>query len=265
MKLLRLIGISKSYRRGGLWGTRERFEVLKNICLDVEAGVCTGLLGRSGSGKSTLGRIALDLEKPDRGELLYRDRSIRQLDQRAYRDYRRNVQVVFQNSWGAVNQRWEAGRIIAEPLENFHSLRPRARRMRVAELLERVGLAPSDAMKFPHQFSGGELQRVCIARAIALTPKLIVLDEAVSNLDMLVQARIIALLQELKSDFSTAYLLISHDIRVLLKMCDRIAILQKGRIVGQTENMEDVEQMHHQALNRMVSAILPPTPAAAAN
>jgi nickel import ATP-binding protein NikE len=265
MNMLRLEGISKSYRRGGLWGTRERFEVLRDVWLALEEGVCTGLLGRSGSGKSTLGRIALGLEAPDRGELLYYGRPVRTLDKKAYREFRRNVQVVFQNSLGAVNHRWEADRIIAEPLENFHALTPRVQRRRVLELLQRVGLSSSDAKKLPHQFSGGELQRVCIARAIALNPKLIVLDEAVSNLDMLIQARVIELLQGLQRDFGTAYLLISHDIRILLKMCGRIAIMQDGRIVDQTESMVDIDQISHRAFKRLIGAVLPPTPAPAAN
>ena len=170
MALLELVGIHKSYRRGGVLGRRERFEVLRDVHLSIEPKACVGLLGRSGSGKSTLGRIALGIEEPDSGGVLFEGRDFRTLSSREYRDARRNLQVVFQNSLGSVNPRMTAAEIVAEPLRNFENPSERALLDRVHSLLAKVGLEPADGRKLPHQFSGGELQRICIARAIALRP-----------------------------------------------------------------------------------------------
>lgn len=260
MPLLELTGIHKYYRRGGLFGSRERFPVLTDVDLTVEHGACLGLLGRSGAGKSTLGRIALGLEPPDRGEVRYAGRPLRDLGGKDYREFRRNVQVVFQNSLGSVNPGWSAGRIVAEPLRNFERLSPADLRERVRRLLTQVGLAPADAGKYPHQFSGGELQRVCIARALALEPRLIVLDEAVSSLDMLVQGQVIDLLSDLQRRSGTAYLLISHDIRVLLKMADRLAVMEGGRIVAGATPVSALEGLTQDAWARLLAAVLPPNP-----
>jgi len=260
MNVLELKGIDKSYHRGGFWGNRAKFEVLKDVNLALQAGSCVGLLGRSGSGKSTLGRIALNLEAPDAGEVLYQDRPVKSLNRAEYQDFRRNVQVVFQNPLGSVNPRFTAGQIVAEPLHNFESLSPAQIKNRVGELLERVELSASDMGKYPHQFSGGELQRVCIARAIALNPRLIVLDEAVSSLDMLVQLKIMDLLVRLKNELGTAYLFISHDIRVLMKMSDRLLVMHEGRLVEEADNLEKVEAFTHEAFSELMHSVLPPLP-----
>lgn len=260
MNILELKGIGKSYRRGGFWGTKEKLDVLKGVDLSLEKGSCVGLLGRSGSGKSTLGRIALDLEPPDTGEILYHGRPVKDLSTSEYRDFRRNVQVVFQNPLGSVNPRFSAHDIVAEPLTNFESLTAAQTRTRVGGLLERVGLSPSDMVKYPHQFSGGELQRVCIARAIALNPRLIILDEAVSSLDMLVQLKIMELLAQLKSELGTSYLFISHDIRVVLKIADRLLVMHEGRLVEQAESIDHVPAFTHPAFLELIHSILPPLP-----
>lgn len=261
MHLLELKGIHKSYRRGGLFGNKKRFEVLKGINLKLEKGDCIGLLGRSGSGKSTLGRVVLNLEPPDSGKVFYQGRWLKEMTQQDYRDYRKNTQVVFQNSIGSTNPRLTAGQIVAEPIMNFETLKDRQLRQRINELLERVGLSSADAEKYPHQFSGGELQRVCIARAIALEPKLIVLDEAVSSLDMLIQAKILELLLKLQSELAMTYLFISHDIRVLLKVSNRIAVMDNGCLVEESATMEDLDGFSHPIFARLLKAVLPPTPA----
>ncbi|MFH1136686.1 MAG: ATP-binding cassette domain-containing protein [Pseudomonadota bacterium] len=261
MNLLELKGIYKSYRRGGLFGSRDRFEALKGVDLDLERGSCVGLLGRSGSGKSTLGRIALDLEPPDAGEVLFLGRPVRTMTKARYREFRKNTQVVFQNSLGSTNPRFTAGRIVAEPILNFESPGPVVLKRKIGDLLERVGLSPSDASKYPHQFSGGELQRVCIARAIALNPMLIVLDEAVSSLDMLIQAKVLDLLLDLRRELGATFLFISHDLRVLLKVSDRLAVMHEGRLVEQSDNMEELDRFSHPMFTRLIDSILPPAPA----
>ena len=261
MDLLELKGIYKSYRRGALFGNKERFEVLKEINLNLKQGDCLGLLGRSGSGKSTLGRIVLNLEPPDSGKVFYQGRWVQEMTKQEYRDYRKNTQVVFQNSLGSTNPRLTAGQIVAEPITNFETLGVRQLQQKINELLERVGLSSADTKKYPHQFSGGELQRVCIARAIALQPKLIVLDEAVSSLDMLIQARILELLRELQKELAITYLFISHDIRVLLKVSNRIAVMDNGCLVEESASMEDLDGFNHPIFSRLIGAVLPPTPA----
>ncbi len=263
MTLMELKGIYKSYRHGGFLGTKERHEVLTDIHLGIDPGTCIGLLGRSGSGKSTLGRIILDLESPDKGEVHYYGQPVKTLKKEDYLKYRRNVQVVFQNPLGSVNPRLTAARIIAEPLENFENLSSYDLKTRIRELLERVGLPSTAENKFPYQFSGGELQRICIARAIALQPKLIVLDEAISSLDMLIQAKIIELLIQLQKELDMAYLFISHDIRVLLKISDRLLLMHNGQLVEQADSLEDLNELSHDSFKQLLQAILPPMPVAA--
>ncbi|MBT8339167.1 MAG: ATP-binding cassette domain-containing protein [Desulfatitalea sp.] len=258
MDLLKFDGIHKSYTRGGMFGDRQRHAVLKGVHLSIAPGSCIGLLGRSGSGKSTLGRIALGIEAPDAGTVLYDGAAIDQMPAARFRDFRRNNQVVFQNSLGSVNPRFTAGQIVAEPLKNFKSSTAAALKEKINDLLTQVGLRREDADKYPHQFSGGELQRVCIARAIALNPRLIVLDEAVSSLDMVVQSRIIDLLMALRDAAGIAYLFISHDLRVLAKIADRLAVLHDGRIVEDVDLTEPRQQAYHPALIELIGAVLPP-------
>jgi len=262
MSLLELREIQKSYRRGGFFGRHYRFQVLKDVSLTLDPGKCLGLLGRSGAGKSTLGRIALGLEPPDSGEVLFKGKSLRSMNRKQSHRTRRNLQVIFQNSLGSVNPRLTAARIIAEPVQNFEDINGKELRKRVCYLLERVGLRETDADKHPHQFSGGELQRVCIARAISLMPQVIVLDEAVSSLDMVIQATILDLLSELQRELGTAYLFISHDIRVLLRMADSLAVMHDGRIVEFSRDLEGLGRMKHPAFLELLKAILPPLPPA---
>lgn len=264
MHVIKLSGVSKSYRQGGFFSTTKTVHVLSGIDLAIEPGSCVGLLGRSGSGKSTLGRLVLGLEKPDQGEVLFEGKPLDRLSKEDFKTFRRNVQVVFQNSLGSVNPRFTAADIIAEPLKNFESHSQKKLNETIENLLDWVGLSAADMTKLPHQFSGGELQRICIARAMALSPKLIVLDEAVSSLDMLIQARIIDLLVDLQRTLGTAYLFISHDIRVLLKMADRLAVLSEGMIVEEVHPARIDGQNGHPAMTSLINAILPPLPGAAA-
>jgi nickel transport system ATP-binding protein len=255
VSFLELAGVCKSYRQGGRLGQRARVQVLADISLTLGEGECLGLVGPSGCGKSTLGRLALGLERPDAGQVRLRGRDLGALRGRAAREARRELQAVFQDPLGSVNPRFTAAAIIAEPLENFEPADRAGRRRRVADLLELVGLAASDADKYPHQFSGGELQRVCIARALALRPRLVMLDEAVSSLDMLVQARVLDLLADLQRRLGTAYLFISHDLRVILRMAERLAVMAEGRIVTTLDRLEPGTLAAHPALRALVQAV----------
>jgi len=256
--LIELKDVCKSYKQGRLFGKLQKKEVLQNINLRVKPHKCTGLLGESGSGKSTTARIVLALEKPDSGEVLYKGQDIHKLSKEERRVFRRNAQVVFQTSALAVNPRFRAWEIISEPLSYFEKCGRDELRSRSLLLLSQVGLNSECLDKLPSQFSGGELQRVCIARALALNPEFILLDEAVSALDMYTQSLIMELLQELQRSSGVSFLFISHDLRVLLKMCDLLAVMYNGRISSFYNDLSELEEgiAGDSVLANLASAVL---------
>ncbi len=260
MNLLEARQVAKRYRRGGLFGKRSEVRVLEDVSIALEEGKGLGLVGRSGSGKSTLGRLLLGLERPDEGQILYKGKDIFASGKEHFRRFRRDVQVVFQNSLGAVNPRFRAVDIVAEPLDNFEPLSAAERRRRVAALLDGVGLSETDLDKFPSQFSGGELQRLCIARALAPRPRVIILDEAVSNLDMLIQVQVLNLLRRLRDNSGTTFLFVSHDLRLVADMCDSVAILADGHIVERTSPEKPLRDFSHPAFLELLDAVLPARP-----
>lgn len=233
MSLLQVKNVSHSYNDRSLfnWNKRSK-QVLSNVSFSIEEGNCFGLLGMSGAGKSTLGKIMLGLERPQMGQVLFEGQDMYTSDKRVQQQIRRNFQVVFQDSFSSVNPRMTAERIIAEPLENFESLTKSEMKRTIIGLLERVGLSEGDLTKYPHQFSGGQLQRVCIARAISTTPKLIVLDESVSSLDMVNKSLILELLKDLKVDFGLSYFFITHDIKAAYMISDQLGVLDKGELLS---------------------------------
>jgi len=253
--LLEVHGVEKGYRRGGLFGRHEPVPVLRGVDLTLGEGESLGLIGRSGSGKSTLGRIILGLEHPDAGEVRFQGQNLHDLPAADRRRARRDLQVVFHDTHSALNPRLRIGASIAEPLQNYERLSPAALGDRVRELLVVVGLAAADAEKYPHQFSGGQLQRIAIARAIALTPRLIVLDEAVSSLDMLVQARVLDLLADLQQRLGTAYLFIAHDLRVVTRLARRLAVMDAGRIATLVDLDRPPRAPIDPALQRLIEAV----------
>ncbi|MFZ2651638.1 MAG: ATP-binding cassette domain-containing protein, partial [Burkholderiaceae bacterium] len=250
--------VTRHYRlpRETLWRSAPLVHALAGVSLVLHAGRNLGVVGESGSGKSTLARIALALEPPSSGQVLFRGRDLNRLGAADLRGARRDVQMVFQDPYGSLDPRQRVGRIVAEPL--FHTsaterppssviARPppeghgqggkaasaRVRRERVGEMLDAVGLRASDADKYPHEFSGGQRQRIAIARALITRPKLIVADEPVSALDVSVQAQVLNLLQDLQDQFGVTYLLISHDLAVVDHVCDDVIVMYAGRIVEQ--------------------------------
>jgi len=267
MAIMELSKVTRRYRRGGRggWFRRGRAMVaVDEVSLTLEPGRCLGLIGRSGSGKSTLGRLVLGLEKPNSGAVLWKGRDVRALRGPDYLDFRRNVQVVFQNVQAAVNPRLPIWKVVAEPLENFDGLSGSAARKAAVALLRRVDLDEKDADRLPHQFSGGMLQRVCIARALAPRPACLVLDEAVSSLDMVVQAQIIDLLDEIRRETGAACLFISHDIRVIRRACDELAVMHLGRLVDRLARPFILGPAAHPVLSELINAILPAAPRAEA-
>nr|WP_255807512.1 dipeptide/oligopeptide/nickel ABC transporter ATP-binding protein [Cohnella mopanensis] len=227
---------------------------LSDVSFTVEPGTCMGILGESGAGKSTLGKIILGLLPPDSGSVRFEGVDLYRSDRHTRKKIRRNLQVVFQDCYSAVNPRMTVRQIIAEPLRNFERLSAQQERSIIVELLETVGLAAEHLDKNPRQMSGGQLQRVNIARAIALNPKLIVLDEPLSSLDMIVQKQILQHLNELKDSKGLSYLFISHDVMAVNNLSDRVAVLDKGMIV---ESMEAnaMFECSHPSSQRIIHAI----------
>lgn len=252
--------VVKRYRRGSFFQKGEDIVAVSKVSIKVEEGSIVGLIGPSGSGKSTLSRMVLGLEHPEEGHVHFRGKDMHGFGKEDWRSFRRDVQAVFQNALGSINPRFTAGEAIAEPILNFEHLGPGAQKERIEELLTMVGLQSDDMTKLPHQFSGGQLQRICIARALALRPSLIVLDEAVSSLDMITQARILDLLKGIQRETGISYLLITHDIRLVNGFCDKVAVMDEGRITAWFDEPAALSQSDDPTLRSLYDAVLPPLP-----
>lgn len=257
MSLLQINKVSHSYNARSLFHWKRDFkQVLSDVSFSIEESTCLGMLGTSGAGKSTLGKVILGLEQPRFGQVLFQGQDMYAADKQTRRSIRRDMQVVFQDSYSAVNPRMTAKQIIAEPLENYEKLSQAQIKGTVIELLEKVGLSERDLHKYPHQFSGGQLQRINIARAISLKPKLIVLDESVSSLDMVNQTLILDLLKKLKEEFGLSYLFITHDIKAACAISDRIAVLEQGKLIGHFDSKNDFFTSEHPVIKEMKASIL---------
>ncbi|WP_370636314.1 ABC transporter ATP-binding protein [Cohnella sp. CFH 77786] len=253
--------MSKTYmveRR--LWGAPLRFSALRRVSLHLKPGECLGIAGESGSGKSTLGKLILGLERPDEGAIRFQGTDWLNGPASVRHMLRRDLQAVFQDSGEALNPRMTARQIIAEPLRNYERLTKRELERACLEGLEAVGLCEADAGKLPHQFSGGQQQRLCIARALALRPKLIVLDEAVSSLDRMLQAQILELLRRLRSEFRLSYLFITHDIKAARYLADRLVVMDRGEIVERLDDLQTLAALSHPASRRLWESQLPEHP-----
>ena len=225
--LLEAHGIARSFP----WKHGRRLQAVAGVDLTVARGECLALVGESGSGKTTLGRCLLRLLEPDAGEIRFEGSSLTGLSKRQLRRRRRRFQMVFQDSAGALDPRMRVGSAIAEPIRAHRLAEPRAVTERVASLLDTVGLAASLAERYPHQLSGGQRQRVGIARALATEPRLLILDEPVSALDVSVRAQILGLLDDLRRKLSLTMIFIAHDLAVVDQIADRVAVMYFGRLV----------------------------------
>lgn len=205
-------------------------KAVDDVSLKIKKGETFGLVGESGSGKSTLGRVILRLLQRTEGEILFEGNDISLLSKRDLRNYRKNMQIVFQDPFASLNTKMSVGELIEEPLLVQTSATKSERREKCIELLEKVGMRASDRMKYPHEFSGGQRQRISIARALALNPKFIICDEPVSALDVSIQAQVLNLMADLQEEFDLTYLFIAHDLSVVKHISDRVAVMYLGRI-----------------------------------
>jgi len=221
----------------------------------IEKGTTYGLVGESGSGKSTTGKAIVGLEKITSGEIIYDGENVTKASVRRKMNYNKDVQMIFQDSMSSLNPKKRVIDIIAEPLRNFERLSDQEEKKRVNELLDIVGM-PEDALyKYPHEFSGGQRQRLGVARAVASSPKLIVADEPVSALDLSVQAQVLNFMKRVQQEFGLSFLFISHDLGVVKHMCDNIAIMYKGRFVEIGTREDIYSNPQHIYTKRLLSAI----------
>ena len=257
-KLLETRDLKKYYPVTGGLLSRHRGDVkaVDGVSFFIREGETLGLVGESGCGKSTLGRTLLRLEEPTEGEIIYRGTDVTRLDKRALRQLRREIQIIFQDPQSSLDPRMTVGRSIGEALL-IHGLGDELERgQKVAEMLARVGLEGQHAARYPHEFSSGQRQRIGIARALAVAPRLIIADEPVSALDVSVQAQILNLMLDLREEFGLAYLFIAHDLAVIREISHRIAVMYLGRIV----ELAGVKPIFENALHPYTEALLSAIP-----
>jgi oligopeptide/dipeptide ABC transporter ATP-binding protein len=261
MPVLEAVNLSKHFTaRQGLFGSRGTVRAVDGVSFTIEAGRTLGVVGESGCGKTTTAKLVLGLEQPTSGAIRFDGKNLPELDDAGRLRYRRSVQAVFQDPYASLNPRMRIADIIAEPLVTHerHDASEVARR--VDRLLDLVGLPARAAALFPHEFSGGQRQRIAIARALSLSPKLIVLDEPVSALDVSIRAQILNLLRDLQDELRLSYLFIAHDLAAIAHMSHSIVVMYLGRIVESGESRALVRAPKHPYTAALFAAALPSSP-----
>ncbi len=239
--------------------SKKEVHAVSGVSFDIFKGETLGLVGESGCGKSTLGRCLLQLMPQTKGEVIYQGRNLAELDKSDLRKLRKKIQIIFQDPFSSLNPRMTVDQIISEPLEIHQIFRSKAdRKKRIYELLDLCGLRKEAIEKYPHEFSGGQRQRINIARALAVQPEFIVCDEPVSSLDVSIQAQIINLLQDLQKEFGLTYLFISHDLKIVEHISNRIAVMYLGKLVELASTEEIIRQPKHPYTQLLLSSVLRP-------
>src|SRR5690348_5470817 len=262
MVVLEAAGLSKHFqaKRGIFGANRGVVRAVDGISFMIERGRTLGVVGESGCGKTTTAKLVLGLEEPTGGAIRFEGGDLQKLDSTARRHYRKSVQAVFQDPYASLNPRMRVSAIIAEPLVTNESLPAGEVRQRVLRLLDLVGLPDRAADLFPHEFSGGQRQRIAIARALALSPRLVVLDEPVSALDVSIRAQILNLLRDLQTELGLSYLFIAHDLAAVAHMSHTIVVMYLGKVVEMGEAQALSEQPKHPYTQALFSAALPSHP-----
>jgi len=255
--LLELRDAAQTYRlpRASLLRPPAEVHALRGVSLQVTAGRSLGIVGESGSGKSTLARLALALERPARGQVLFEGRDLNALPARELRAARRDFQMVFQDPHGSLDPRRRIWRTVAEPAAALEGATRRQQRERAAAMLHAVGLGADALDKYPHEFSGGQRQRIAIARALITRPRLIVADEAVSALDVSVQAQVLNLMADLRDEHGVTFLFISHDLAVVSHLCADVAVMKDGLIIERGPVRQVLRAPQHDYTRALLSAV----------
>ena len=260
--LLRVTNLTKhfSVRKGVFSRVTAHVHAVDDVSFSIAQGETLGLVGESGCGKSTTGKLILRLIEPTAGSVFWRGQPINRTSAREMRPLRRELQAVFQDPYSSLNPRMRAADIVAEPIRNFESVSRGEERQRVASLLDKVGLRPDQMVRYPYEFSGGQRQRLGIARALAPRPRLIVCDEPVSALDVSVQAQVINLLMDLQSELGISYLFVAHDLAVVEHISHRVAVMYLGKIVELTDKRSLFAYPQHPYTEALLSAVPVPDP-----
>jgi oligopeptide transport system ATP-binding protein len=259
--LISLSGLEVHYRLGGgIFSSAKVVRAVDGVSLDIKKGETLGLVGESGCGKSTLGKALLRLSEPTGGKVMYNGKDLAHLSQSEMREQRRNLQMIFQDPYASLNPRMTVGNIIGEPIRTFGLANGRAVDERVQELMETVGLSRRFIKRYPHEFSGGQRQRIGIARALAVDPEFIVADEPISALDVSIQAQIMNLMERLQAEKGLTYLFISHDLRAVRHLSDRVAVMYLGQIVELADGKEIYREPLMPYTIALISAVPVPNP-----
>jgi len=258
--ILKVSSLSVDYKSNNSflfpWEKNKSFRAVDNINFEIKEGETLGIVGETGSGKSTIAKAVINLLKVSSGKIFFQNNQITNLDEKNMRNYRKEIQMIFQDPLASLNPRMNVGEIISEPLKtHYPNLTKNEIKYQVQDIMNNVGLLSNQINRYPHEFSGGQCQRIGIARSLILKPKLIICDEPVSSLDVSIQAQVINLLKELQEKFKLTYLFITHDLNIAKHMSDNIMVLNLGKIVEMNKSNEIFNFPKHDYTKKLISSI----------